>query len=57
MKFQINYKYSAPNNKMRTGALILDAIDSKAAIKAATDQLNKELDWFKITASVQLTDK
>lgn len=57
MKFQVNYKYSAPNNKMRTGALILDADTSKDAVKKATDQLSKELDWFKLTATVQLTDK
>lgn len=57
MKFQINYKYAAINKKMRTGALILDAPDSKTATKAATDELNKEIDWFKITAVVQLSDK
>lgn len=52
MKVQVNYKYAGPNNKMRTGALIIEAPTTKDAVKIATDQLNKEYDWFKLTATV-----
>lgn len=54
-KFQVNYKYQGPNNKLRTASLILDADNAKEAVKKANDQLTKESDWFKITGTVQYT--
>lgn len=54
---RVNYGYKGNNNKLRQGALIIEAIDAKTAVKVATDQLNKEHDWFHITGTVTYQQK
>lgn len=48
--YRVNYGYKGPNNKLRSGSLILNAAQPKDAVKAAEKQLTAEMDWYHITS-------
>lgn len=52
--FRINYGYKGPNNKLRTGSLILNAKDRKEAIANAKKQLDGEMDWHQLQSCKEL---
>lgn len=54
MKVIVRFAYTTQNNNvMRQGAIVLTADKKEAAIKAASDQLAKQYDWFKVTSAVE----
>lgn len=52
--FRVNYGFQGIGNKLRSGALVINAKDLKDATKQATEQLNKEHDWFTITSAKEV---
>lgn len=44
----VGYAYAGPDNKRRTGVLLVRADSPDGAKIAARTQLAKEFDWFKI---------
>jgi len=56
MKFKVNYGF-AVKGKIRSGALLIEAKDIKAAKDEANKQLSAEHDWHQLNSVIDVTPK